>query len=353
MKRLWLVLALTAVATGYSTPNRIFSSYYVENLNAPTMRVLGEQFDIARRKGPGFEVFVPQDSAPLLLRLVPNAKLVEKDVSDVLRRRDKEHPGWRGSYRDFDSVQTELKTIVTSHPDMGALENYGSSEDGRPLVALRLTGKAAFADKPELMITSSTHGDEITTVEVLMDFVEGLIKNYGTDARITAMLDKHVIYFIPVVCPDGYVNQTRECNGLDPNRDYPYPADPDHVSNASIRNETTWFATHHIVGSVDIHSNLATVMYPWAYTDSPPDASDVTRFKQIGTVMAQDTGYNFGQIAEVFGIAKGSSADYWYWKGKTLAFGYEIGDDFIVESERVHSLVHGNQEALWHFIEFF
>jgi carboxypeptidase T len=278
----------------------------------------------------------------------------EKENTEVFLQMDKDYPGWRSHYRSFDSVQKEMKSIADSHPQIAVIENYGKSDDGLPLNALRLTGNApGYPDKPELMITSLTHGDEVATVEVVMDLVQSLAQGYGSDARATQALDKHVLYFVPVVCPNGYLHYTRSCNGVDPNRNYPYPGNPNANSIAAIRNETVWFATHHIVGSIDIHANLSTVMYPWAYTSARPPEEDVRRFQEIGRVMANDTGYNFGQISDVFGIAKGSSADYWYWKAKSLSFGYEISGHLAKDRAELDELFRGNQQALMHFIDYF
>ncbi len=354
MKHAFFIFILMFPALSFPANAPIYSSYSIGNPGLDTLRKLNEKFDVARRTANGYEVIVPEDRAGELLKIVPLAQLVEKDINDVFRRLDIANPGWRNEYRSFDSVQKELKQISQSHADIALLENYGVDEQSRQLLVLRLTGKQPLrADVPELMITSATHGDEIHTVEMLMEFIQGLVQGYGTDSRITKMLDEHVVYFIPVVCPDGYVHYTRACEGLDPNRDYPYPGSPSHNSIAAIKNETLWFAKHKIAGSLDIHENLSTVMYPWAYTSSGPSQDDLPRFKEIGKVMAEDTGYNFGQIADVFGIARGSSADYWYWKGKTLAFGFEIGGRFPGQGKPSRELDRGNEEALRHFIEYF
>jgi hypothetical protein len=96
-------------------------------------------------------------------------------------------------------------------------------------------------------------------------------------------------------------------------------------------------------------------MYPWAYTGKAPDQKDISHFEDIGRTMARDTGYQFGQIAQVFGIAVGSSADYWYWKKQTLAFGFEIsgGEELPTDRQTLDAVSYGNQDAFMHFIEYF
>lgn len=348
-----IVLSCLIALRAFAASEPVYSSYYVENLNLETMRQLNETFDVERRSGVGYEVIVRQERAGDLLKIVPSAKLVEKDINDAFRRLDRTNPGWKDRLRNFESVLKEMNQIGQTYPEIAFVEDYGKDEQNRTLRTLRLTNKTTFnPEKPEIMITSATHGDEVMTVEVVMDFVQSMVKGYATDGRIRKMIDEHVIHFIPVVCPHGYVNHTRSCQGLDPNRDYPYPSQPDHHSIAAIRLETEWFAKRKIAGSLDVHSNLSTVMYPWAYTSAAPAQEDIPRFKDIGKKMAQDTGYNFGQIAQVFGMARGSSADYWYWKGKTLAFGYEIGGG-LFDFEGVRDRSARDHEAFRHFIEYF
>ena len=147
--------------------------------------------------------------------MFPHAKLVEKDIHDVFTRNNQQDPHWRDGYHSFDSVQADLNSLVQAHPELASLETYGTSDAGQPLLALRLTGIALVANKPEVMITASTHGNEIATVEVVMAAIDQLAKGYGKDTRITQMLDKHVLFFIPVVSPDGYLNESREVHGVD------------------------------------------------------------------------------------------------------------------------------------------
>jgi predicted deacylase len=342
-------LGLSSWASGEEP---VFSSYYVDGEDKALIRLLAERFDLERKRGDGFEVMVRRDKASELLKLAPHAALLEKDVQDVFRRMDRQDPEWRRAYHDWNSVQSTLKDIALKYPHFAALENYGSSQDGRPLLVLRLTSPT-MSEKPEILVTSSTHGDELATVELSMTVIDKMVKGFGTDPRITQILDSRVVYFIPVVCPDGYVRHTRHTNGLDPNRDYPWPGNPSKKSNAALEAEMAWVAKHKIVGGLDIHSNLATVMYPWAYTSQRPDPVDEAKFKAISRAMAQDTGYNDGQIVDVFGVAKGSSADYWYWKHRSISLGYEMGGAFLPASRDLPRAFDRDTQAILRFIESF
>jgi carboxypeptidase T len=343
------LLFLASTAFGHES---IYSSYYVDGSDPALIKRLAQRFDLEKRVGDGFEVMVRRDQAALLLEMAPEAALVEADVQDVFRRLDQTDPEWRRAYHNFDSVQKELKEIVQKYPTLASLETYGSSQEGRPLLVLRLTSPT-MSEKPEILITSSTHGDELATVELSMTLIQKLVTGYGSDPRLTQMLGTHVLYFIPVLCPDGYVRQSRHTNGLDPNRNYPWPGEPNKKSNVALVAEMDWVARHKIVGSLDIHSNLATVMWPWAYTSQRPDAADIPKFEAISKAMAKDTGYDYGQIADVFGIARGSSADYWYWKHKSISLGYEMGGAFLPSSRELPRAFDRDVQAILRFVESF
>lgn len=350
------IFLLFAASPGVAAPapNPILSSYYVEGLPDSAMRLLFEKYDVETRRGAGYEVILPAARASELFALAPRAVLLERDIDDVFRRLDRTQPGWRVLYRNFDSVQKELQQIADTYPQIASVENYGTTDEGYPNLVLRLASPAALRDgKPEILITSLTHGNEFRTVEVVMEFVHSLLTGYGADSRTNALLDNHVLYFIPVVAPDGYVHGTRWCNGVDPNRNYPYPGNPDHKPVTLIQNKIDWLAKHQIAGALSVHGYLSTVMYPWSHKSSAPDAADVERFQAIGKVMAQDTGYNFGQISHVFGIAVGASDDYMYWKGHTLSFGYEIGGYRLEDGPGTRADFRGDHDAFRHFIEAF
>ena len=54
-------------------------------------------------------------------------------------------------------------------------------------------------------------------------------------------------------------------------------------------------------------------------------SEDMDKFTPIANLMGQDLGFPVGQIYHIIYPAPGSSADYWYWKKKTVALGLEIG----------------------------
>lgn len=345
------VLALAALAPRPGAaipelePDPILSSFYVET-NKAAMDAVADKFEVHSRMGQGFEVIVPAHRAKELFELVPSARLLESDIGLEARNADT-----RG-YHNFQTVESHLRDVVAKYPNIASLDTYGKSKEGRTLFALELTNRSVPANQTiPVMLTAATHGDELITVEVVMGFVDMLAQGYGKDARLTKILDKYRVYVLPVINPDGYVRKSRYANGVDPNRDYPWPQQPDRNPNECIQAVMDFAQSKEIKGSIDYHSSGGLFMYPWSYTESSVSSLDKNRFHSITQKMAKTNGYRYGQIPHLLYIAKGASADWYYWKLQTLAIAVEIGNSNVPSASTIPKYVKGLAESAWLFIE--
>ncbi len=321
------------------------SRFSVIPASAHAMQKIAETFEVEGRNGGTFSVIVPAHRTAELYALAPTAKLVEADLAEEARRAMNH---WGAGYHDFTSVQTHLNKILAQYPSLTSLEVYGQSKEGRPLYALRL---ATNPNQPAVMLTAATHGNEIITVEVLFGILDSLLAAYSTSPRAKKIIDSRQIYFLPVINPDGYVRQQRYANGVDPNRDYPYPSLPNRTPNECIAAVMSFFHSHNVRGSIDFHSYGGLLMYPWGYTEEAPDHEDETSFLATTKYMTQTNHYRTGQISRLLYAAPGSSADYYYWKNRTLALGVEIGGSHAPPPEKIAQNVEANLESALRFIE--
>ena len=348
---LWILQLMLSVHTALfaAVPkNPVLSSYWVSPLNDSTMQKVAKRFEVVRKLNGGYEVLVPINQSNQLFSLVPEAQLLSLDISNETKQ--KSRSDLKG-YHDFESVQTHLQSIQKAHPELASIEQYGSSMENRPLIALKLTSGSPQNSKPAILLTASTHGDELITVEVLFGLLDSLVSNYGSDTRLSKLIEQYEIYFVPVVNPDGYVRRERYANGIDPNRDYPWPEDADHRSNPCISAIMKFYESHHIKASIDFHASGELIMYPWAYTyDSLPSLEE-NIFDKVTARMAEFNGYTHGQISKVIYVAQGSSADYYHWKHHSWALGIEIGHQKIPSASQIPSLLKANMESTWTFIE--
>ena len=326
------------------------SSLQTYHLIAPEIKVIdavSEEFEVVRKIANGFEIYVPKSKQARFLELAPQAKYISND--------EFKNPGTFEGYRDYKKVEEELKQIAAQFPDIAKLETYGTTEDGHTLYVLKVSDNVQIdEDEPELMITSATHGDEIITVEVEMELIKSLLQNYEKDARLSKMLKEKEIFFIPMVNPQGYSQRDRYANNnTDPNRDYPYPGDENKKSVDCIDALRTWFHSRDIKGSIDLHAYGKLIMFPWAYTKSSPPRDDEINFQYLTNSMAEINKYKAGQISKIIYVAKGSSADYYYWKNKTLALGIELSSSKAPPYGAVPRIVEESREMIWRFIEHF
>lgn len=353
--RYFLLMVCLFLSLRAQAQEPILSSYEIKNPDALTMQLVNRLFAIESRDGDIYEVIVPKEQANLLLSIAPQARLVDLDTAASNRARlqsfRKDKFLQAEDYHSLQQVQDWMKQTAFDHPQFAQTFTYGKSGAGRDLMALRLNvGNAA---KPVLMITAATHGDELITTEVLMRLVDKLVAGYGRDARLTAMLDRHDIYFVPVLNVDGFSNTSRFDGRQDPNRSYPYPGHEQATPTPSIAGIISLFERIRPVGSIDFHAYGEMIMYPWAYTHDPIDAESAARLNALTKSMAETNNYAYGPISDVIYVAPGSSADYYFWKNHTMGLGIEMGSQKIPYPSEIPSYVQALEESTWRFIEAF
>lgn len=339
-----------------SSSDPILSRYAVSPETEFAMNEIAKKFEVTKRLPDGtFEIILPANRVRELLQLDPDANQVEADISEVFRRAEKASPGILNTFYNYESVEDEVKKIAEKYPSIAKYEVYGKSKQGRNLFVLKISDNVATDEnEPELMVTGATHGNEIEGTEVVMKAINALIANYGKDQRLTKMVNEHELFFVPTLNADGYASYTRYDNGVDPNREYAWPEQPNYVPKAaSIKAIVSFFHAHNFVGTMDLHSSGGLVMYPWAYTHTSVPDADRKVFETIGHKMADPVGYEVGPIADIIYIAPGSSADYFYWKKHTLGFGIELNGSFAMGKDALEEEVDSTVEMTWQFIESF
>lgn len=308
---------------------------------------IANQFEVVRKHGSQFEVYVLENKLNYFKLLSPSSKLIDENIHAHFQQ------NLANGYKNYAEVEKTLNSFVVKYSDFLTLENYGQSKNGKTLYALKFNVKNSVENKEEVMITGATHGDELMPVEVLLKIMDELFSNYGKDSRITKMLETKVIYFIPVVSPDSFESRSRYVEGSDPNRSYPWPENLKNKPVGVIDSLIKFFHSHNILASMDLHAYGRLVMYPWGYTTmAPSSAPDVSKMADIVSTMAKENEYQHGQISTTIYVAKGNSADYYYWKNKTKAIAVEIGDDKIPNISKLPSYVNESREMFYKFLEF-
>lgn len=348
IRRGWLLLSFFLACEAFAATKTQFVEFAVGGLPETVMRQVAREFEVIRREGSRYVVLVPAAKKAAFLKLAPQAELLP-DTESL-------ETGSLEGYRDFAGVEATLKKIAADFPEIARLETYGQSTEGRPLHLLKISDNVSAdeADEPRLLIDAATHGDEIITTEVVLRLLEELVHGYGSDTRLTNIVNQNAIYVAPVVNPDGFVQRDRYADGVDPNRQYPYPKKPDRHPIGIIQSLMDLFARHHFKGSITFHASGELVMYPWGYTHDPiSNETDRSDFAAMADRMAEENHYTAGPIADVIYVAEGSSADYYYWKHQTKAMAVELTSSKAPASRQIPAVVDDAREMTWRFMEHF
>lgn len=180
-------------------------------------------------------------------------------------------------YRTIAQIEQDLAQFASGYPGLCRLESIGASVQGRTLWALRITDNPDIEEaEPEFKYVSAIHGDEAIGTELCLRFAALLLESYGTDARLTALVDETDIWIVPLMNPDGYaVPQRRNANGFDLNRAFPaWPAEfhgmlgdgvPPNLEGRQpeVAALMAWSAAHRFVLSANFHTGALVFNYPY------------------------------------------------------------------------------------------
>jgi Zinc carboxypeptidase len=111
---------------------------------------------------------------------------------------------WNRFYTAGETNQI-LRELHELYPDLTELYSIGTSFRGQPLMVIEITNrKTGKADeKPALYVDGGIHAAELTGSAVATYLIGYLLNGYGTDARVTHLLDSRVFYVRPKFNPDG------------------------------------------------------------------------------------------------------------------------------------------------------
>jgi hypothetical protein len=362
----WLILIVTTVvipAMGRAAaPHDPFILARIPVERPGDLERLGHMaLDIVRvEPGRYVEIVTHDDQAEQLRALGFEVQVIIADMEAHYARGRKGHNF--GPFHTYSETVAELDAVHAAYPDITAEKiSLGTTHEGRDIWAIKVSDHPELQeDEPEVLFDGLHHAREVITVEVVLNTLNHLCQNYGTDPDITFLVDHRQIWFVPIVNPDGFVyNETnwpdgggmwrknRRNNGggsygVDLNRNYPYQwggvgssGDPDGEtyrgpyagSEPEVQAMMGFIESHQFVTHQSYHSYAELILIPWAYTAA--HTADDSLFRVIGNEMVRDSGYDVGQAGEVLYYCSGVTTDWSYGdttaKPKALAFTTEVG----------------------------
>ncbi len=117
-------------------------------------------------------------------------------------------PSGRTLYRTYEEYGADLTELVETYP--GHVRRVTLPEpslEGRPLEGVEIAAEVGRVGdgRPIFLLGGLTHAREWPAGELAIEFAIDLAKSYGTDPRVTELLQKTRVIVLPVLNPDGYV----------------------------------------------------------------------------------------------------------------------------------------------------
>lgn len=160
----------------------------------------------------------------------------ENAVEEVIRTIDKYgfYHNVEFKHYNYEAMKKYLKELNGNYANITRLYSIGTSVEDRELYVMEITknpGKHS-PEKPEVKYVGNMHGNEVVGKEMLLLLLRYLCENYGTDKRVTRIVETVRLHVLPSMNPDGYeisevgdgvTNAKGRANakGVDLNRNFP------------------------------------------------------------------------------------------------------------------------------------
>lgn len=180
-------------------------------------------------------------------------------------------------YPTYEGYISMMNQFATQYPSLCQVFSIGTSVQGRQLMMAKISTNVSVREpEPQFLYTGTIHGDELTGYVLFLRLIDYLLTNYGTDPKVTYLLDNVEIWINPLSNPDGTYkggNSTvnaavrYNANNVDLNRNYPDPEDGPHPDGKAWQPETIAFMqlaeNNNFVMAGNTHGGAEVLNYPW------------------------------------------------------------------------------------------
>ncbi|XP_030634505.1 carboxypeptidase D isoform X1 [Chanos chanos] len=208
-------------------------------------------------------------------------------------------------HHHYSDMEIFLRKYSSEYPSITRLYTVGKSVEGRELYVMEITDKPGVHEpgEPEFKYIGNMHGNEVVGRELLLNLIEYLCRNYGSDPEVTQLVDSTRIHVMPSMNPDGYevanegddsgTQGRNNSNNYDLNRNFPdqytVNTDPRQPETIAVMN---WLKKYPFVLSANLHGGSLVVNYPFDdNTDGVPEdnkSPDDAVFKMVSLAYAKE-----------------------------------------------------------------
>ena len=301
--------------------------------------------------------------------------------------------GYEG-FHTYAEVGAATKAVADAHPTIASRFSIGKSHQGRELWAMKISDNVgADENEPEVLYDGGHHADEHMSVEMALRIMRWLVDGYGSNTRITNIVNGREIWIIFLVNPDGaeydiangrfhYWRKNRQPTpgaryiGTDLNRNYGYKwggggRTSSNPAAITYRGPRAWsapevravrdFLTSRVVDGrqqirthITFHEAGRLVMWPYGYTytNVPADmtSQDYRALVNIGRTMAASNGYRPQQASDLY-ITSGTTRDYAYGAYRIFSFTFELSNRDYMDDSLIASETGRNKNAVLYLAE--
>jgi carboxypeptidase T len=311
-------------------------------------------------------------------------------------------PSSDSGYHNFAEMTSEINTVVSGHTNIARQSVIGTSYQGRNITAIKISDNVGTDEsEPEVLFTAHQHAREHLTVEMALYLLHLLADNYGSDSRITGLVNSREIWIVPDVNPDGGEydiatgsyrswRKNRQPNagssnvGTDLNRNWAYRWGCCGGSSGSTSSSTyrgsgpesapevkvvADFVRSRVIGGVqqiksniDFHTYSQLILWPYGYTlnNTGPGLTQDDRdaHAALGQNMASTNGYTPEQSSDLY-ITDGTINDWLWGTYKIFTYTFEMypgasgsGGGFYPPDEVITRETTRNREAVLRLLEY-
>ena len=278
------------------------------------------------------------------------------------------------SYPSYSAYLEIMAQFAEDYPQLCQLVEIGASVQGRKLLAVKISDNVAENEsEPEFFYTATMHGDETTGYILLLRLIDTLLEGYGTDSRLTNLVDNLEIFINPLANPDGtyysgnntvFGARRYNANGYDLNRNFPDPAAGQNP-NGPWQPETIammdWAESHNFVMSANFHGGIEVANYPWdtwstrhpddswwqiiarAYADAAQAASPAGYFDDLNNGITN--GYDWYRIT-------GGRQDYYNYFHGCRELTLEVSSTKLLPESQLNAHWNYNYNAMLTYMEY-
>lgn len=253
-----------------------------------------------------------------------------------------------------EQLDAELLNLATSHPTIAQRQSIGTSAEGRPIWALKISDDVSSdePDEGDVVIVALHHAREWISAETALFLAEYLVEHFS-DPAIAACLANLEVWVVPVVNPDGYLHtattyrywrKNRSDNGdntfgVDLNRNYAFqwgegsgydnggslfsfddfywgPAAFSEPETRALRDFITGLDAPRAL--VSYHSYGEQYLRPWSYTEDDPPGESTLAFVAENNIERMSAVHGHTYQPTIGYQAFGEMTDY-FWHERRLA----------------------------------